>query len=107
MSLEELQAQGLLLAEEHWGEIELKTPVNKRAIASTFCLAALAIALMVIGQGRSLTWVGAALFVLFLLLFTIVSSRGIDRQSRRLQGVADGSRADGADRGASHDPIPR
>lgn len=88
MSLDELKQQDLLLPEEHWSKIDLHTSVNKTALAAVLCLGLASVALMVMGQGRWVTWLGALLFVVFMILFTFVSMIGVDRQTRLLQELS-------------------
>lgn len=87
MSSDDLKAQGLLLPEELWGKLDLHTSVRKLPLLLTFGLAGVAVVLMIGGGGEILTWVGALLFIAFLVLFTLVSSNGIDRQTKRVQAV--------------------
>lgn len=87
MSIEELRAHGLLLPKEDWGALDLHTSVNKIALLFTFALAAFALILIVIGEGQAITWIGAVLYVLFLVLFTLVSNAGIAHQARRIDSL--------------------
>lgn len=85
MSYEELKEHNIFLPEDEWGGLDLHTAVNLPALVVTFILGAASCVLMVIGGGRPLTWIGAVLFIVFMLCFAIVSNRGIERQNGRVE----------------------
>lgn len=70
-----LQEQGLLrpIAERFTGELE--TGVNKMRLLITGVLSVIAVILMYIGDGETLTWVGSILFLFSLFWFTWISIR--------------------------------
>ena len=70
-----LQDQGLLrpIAERYTGV--LQTGVNKMSLLISGVLALAAVAMMYIGDGQTLTWVGSVLFLFSLLWFTWISIR--------------------------------
>lgn len=50
-----------------------------------------------VGKGELWTWIGALLFVIFMILFTFISNDGINRQIKILQDiVSESQRADRA-----------
>lgn len=83
MSTQRLEDRGSFIPEEVRGDqpqASLSAPVTVAfGIASV-----VACALMVIGDGAGLTWIGAGLFVVLLWLFTWLSDRGIDRRSAQV-----------------------
>ena len=85
MSFEELKEHNIFLPEEEWGGLDLHTAVNLPALIATLVTGLTSCVLMAAGGGRVLTWIGAALFILFMLSFAVVSNRGIDRQNRRVE----------------------
>lgn len=87
MSYEDLEAHDIFLPEEHWDELDLSSSVNETALIFTFVLGIGSCVLMVLGGGKMLTWIGAGLFVVFMLLFTFVSNAGIDRQNQIVEEV--------------------
>lgn len=85
MSIQDLEEHGILLPRKAWGKMALSTSVNKAALSVAFFLGALSCVLMILGEGGLLTWLGALLFIIFLLVFTLISNQGIDRQSRQCE----------------------
>ena len=77
MSLEELEQAGILLPREKWGKRKLKTGVARGPLAVVAALFPVSAALMYLGDGRGLTWVGLVLFLVILVAFTWLSLRGI------------------------------
>lgn len=94
MSYEELKEHNIFLPEEEWGKLDLSASVNLPALVGAFVLAIVSCVLMVIGGGGLWTWVGAAIFVVFMFSFMIVSNAGIERQNRHIDELhqADTSR---------------
>lgn len=83
MSAEDLEEQGLLLPEEKQGELEPATTVNRPALVLALLLGVTSVALIAVGSGRTLTWIGCVLYFVFLLLFLLVSNAGIARRAAR------------------------
>ena len=85
MTMEDLREQGVLLPEEEWGEHRLKTTAPSVALGLAFLTAAGACVLALLGDGRLLTWVGIALFLVALFAITLMCDRAVSRQRRRVQ----------------------
>lgn len=81
MSFEELKEHDIFLPEENWGELDLSSSVNQPLLLSTLILGVISCGMMVLGHGNTLTWLGAGLFLVFLIGFTLVSNAGIDHQN--------------------------
>jgi hypothetical protein len=92
MSYEQLEQQELLLPEQHWGEAELSSSASLWLVALAGALAGLAIALMVLGRGGVVTWLGVGLFIAFLYGYALLSSLAIDAQNRRIEKLLKGRR---------------
>lgn len=91
MSFEDLKQHDIFLPESEWGKLDLSTSVNLPAIIAIFLTGAAGCVLMVVGDGSLLTWIGAALFILFMIGFALVSNAGIERQDRRIKELEDQS----------------
>lgn len=87
MAYEDLEEHNIFLPEEHWDELDLSSSVNQPLLLLAITVGAVSCALMVIGTGDLLTWIGAGLFLVFLIAFTIVSNAGIDNQNERVNEV--------------------
>lgn len=84
MSTQHLEDRGSFVPEEVRGK-EPKASLSA-TVTVAFGIASLgACALMVIGDGAGLSWIGAGAFLLLLWLFTFLADRGIDRQSDRVE----------------------
>ena len=66
MSLEDLVRAGVTLPQAQWGKRRVRSTVNKPAFVSASVLAIFSAALMYWGDGRWVTWLGAALFLVSL-----------------------------------------
>lgn len=86
MTLEDLEAAGVLLPREEWGERSLMTTTNKPVLVALGALAVAACVLMYVGDGSLWTWIGAGAFLGILILFTWLSMRAVDRQIERAEG---------------------
>lgn len=80
-----LEQEGLLLPEEQRGELELKSSTNPWLALVMGIGAASACAVMAIGGGSTLTWIGAAGAAVLFVALAWAASRGIDRQNRRVE----------------------
>lgn len=87
MSYEDLEEHNIFLPEEHWDELDLSSSVNQPLLLLTVAVGVVACILMVLGGGSTLTWIGAGLFLIFLLSFTIVSNAGINNQNNTVDEV--------------------
>lgn len=87
MSYEDLKQHNIFLPEEHWDELDLSSSVNQPLLFLTIILGLASCTLMVIGGGGTLTWIGAGLFFVFLLSFTLVSNVGIENQNAIVDDV--------------------
>lgn len=85
LSLKHLEQLGVLLPREEWGRYDLASTVNSRWLAVVAILGVAALVLMYIGNGKTLTFVGIGLFLLFMGLITRVSLQAIEAQSARFQ----------------------
>ena len=72
-----LQDQGILRPPDQRNPRELHTQVNTLELLATGVLGAVSAGLMYWGDGGSLTWLGAGLFLATLAAFTYISTRGI------------------------------
>lgn len=77
MGLEDLKKAGVLLPKEEWGQRDLTTDVKKLPLLVVAGLAPVSAVLMYVGDGKALTWIGLALFFVFLGGFTFLSLKGI------------------------------
>lgn len=77
MGLEDLRKAGVLLPKEEWGKRDLSTDVKKLPLLVLAALVPASAVLMYVGNGKGLTWIGLALFFVFLGGFTFLSLRGI------------------------------
>jgi len=89
MSEKDLSNAGVLLPEEEQGKMDLHTTVNKTELLLVGGLGIGACLLMYIGSGDWLTWVGVGAFFVFLVLFYLISIRGINKQNKRLDKLHD------------------
>ncbi len=92
MSYEDLEEHNIFLPEEHWDELDLSSSVNQPLLLFTIILGLVSCALMVIGGGDALTWIGAGLFFVFLYSFTWVSNAGIENQNETVDKVMEKDR---------------
>lgn len=87
MSYEDLEKHNIFLPEEHWDELDLSSSVNQPLLLLTIVIGLISCALMVMGGGHTLTWIGAVLFFVFLYAFTWVSNAGIEKQNNTVDEV--------------------
>ena len=93
MGLEHLQRAGILLPEEEWGRRPLEPMTNRPALLAVGVAALAALAFMLAGGGRALTWIGCGLYLATLVAFTILSLRAVEAQVARGRAGEDRSRA--------------
>jgi len=87
MSEEDLQNMGVIMSEDKWGKLNLKSTASKTLLI-VLCLSVLLSAyLMYRGNGKWLTWIGALIFLLDLAVFTVHSLRAVDRQTKILEDL--------------------
>jgi hypothetical protein len=77
MPLEHLERDGILRPREEWGGRRPESNVARVPLLAAALLVPVAAALMFLGDGGVLTWVGLALYFVFLVAFTVISLRGI------------------------------
>lgn len=87
MSFEDLKDHDIFLPEKHWGKLDLDSSVNQPLLLGILILGVVSSVLMAIGGGNLLTWIGAILFLVFLILFTLISNTGIDNQNDLVDDV--------------------
>lgn len=80
----------LFVPEEARADLDLETPLPRTVVLLLAALGVGACLLMVLGGGRLLTWVGAVVYVAFLVLFERISVRSVDRQSDRIDAALAG-----------------
>jgi len=85
MSYEDLQDHDIFLPEEVWGKVDLSSSVNELALTLVYLLGVTSCVLMVIGGGDMLTWLGVLGFLVFMVLFTLVSNAGIEHQNQVIE----------------------
>lgn len=81
MSLKDLQDHGILLPKEEWGVHDLHTSVNETELILCVLFGFVTLAMMYLGGGEALTFVGTVLFIGFLGWITHVSIKGIEMQA--------------------------
>jgi len=85
MSLKNLQDAGVLLPKEEWGVHDLHTSVNKPRLLASLALGLASVIMMYLGNGSALTFVGAALFLAFMVWITHISIRAVHVQSAQFR----------------------
>jgi protein-S-isoprenylcysteine O-methyltransferase Ste14 len=95
MPLEELRREGLLMPERYWGDAPEATLRSRLSVLFTFGLGIAAAALIWLGDGGWVTFVGTGIFLvdLFLILWTtfLVVDVRVDRlESMDLGGEVEG-----------------
>lgn len=85
MSLDDLREHGVLLPEEEWGTHSLATTVPALPALVTFLAAAAGLVLILLGDGRPLTWAGVALFLAAFFTLTWLCDRAVRAQRRRVR----------------------
>jgi hypothetical protein len=87
MSYEELKERDIFLPEEEWGKADLHTSVNLAPFGIALAVGILGCLLMALGGGSLQTWIGAVLYMGFMIGFALVSSRAVDRQNERVDAL--------------------
>jgi len=77
----------VLLPQEEWGEHDLSTTVNKRALALVMAIGVIALALMYAGDGGWLTFAGIGLFMIFMWQITRISLAAVEMQAQRFKAT--------------------
>lgn len=85
MSLKDLRDFGILLPEDEWGVHDLHTSVNKAELVASMVFGLASVALMFIGGGRTLTFVGGLMFFVFMGWITHISLKAIEVQAAQFQ----------------------
>ncbi len=81
MAYEDLKDHDIFLPEEAWGKVDLSSSVNELALTLVYILGIASCVLMAVGGGHMLTWIGVICFLVFMVLFTLVSNAGIENQN--------------------------
>ncbi len=81
VSLRDLQQAGVLLPRDEWGVHDLHTSVNKPMLIAAFVLGIVAVAMMYLGGGNTITFIGGGLFIGFMAWITHISVRAVDVQA--------------------------
>lgn len=84
MAYEDLEEHNIFLPEDHWDELDLSSSVNQPLLLFTMIVGIAACFLMVIGAGGTITWIGAGVFIVFLISFTFISNTGIENQNEKV-----------------------
>lgn len=80
-----VEREGFVLAEEHRGEVDLESAGNRWAFLALGIATMASCAVMVVGAGGTLTWIGAAAVAVLIVLGAVVASRDIERQNRIIE----------------------
>lgn len=80
MAIEDLKEQGVLLPERQWGTRSLASPVSLWALVPALVGALGGLVMMAAGDGRALTWLGMATFLVALLAVTLACDRAVRRR---------------------------
>ena len=88
MSFEHLEERGVFLPEEQWGEMDLSSSGHPVLVLLSFAIAVGSCVLMVWGGGGPLTWLGGGVFVVFLVSYTWLEARAIERQNETVERLA-------------------
>ena len=83
MSVRDLRQLGVLLPQEEWGQHDLTTTVNKKALAAVMLVGIIALLLMYFGDGKLVTFIGIGVFMIFMWQITRISLEAIERQAER------------------------
>lgn len=95
MSEEDLKRMGVLLPEEKRGKLELVSTLSKPFLIFLFITVILSSVMMYIGDGSWVTWIGALVFIVLLILFTVHALRSIDRHKNFLERTLDSDNVGG------------
>lgn len=87
MSQKDLEEAGILLPKDLWGRTRKGSTVNIFALIFAGILGFGSGALIYLGDGNWLTWIGVLGYFLFLSLFLFVSLRAIKKQNDRLDSL--------------------
>lgn len=99
MTMEDLRDHGVLLPEEEWGKHRLETTTSPALILVLYLAAAGAAALIWVGEGRLLTWIGLVAFLVVLYVLTFVLDRAVMKQRRRFRRERREAAGDGSEGG--------
>ena len=85
MSEQDLQNMGVIMPEKKWGKLDLRSTASKKLLISLCVTVLISAFMMYRGDGDWLTWAGALIFLIDLIVFTIHSLRAVDRQTKILE----------------------
>lgn len=91
MSQKDLEEAGILLPRDLWGHTRKGSTVNIFALILAGILGIGSGALIYLGDGTLLTWIGVLGYFLFLGLFLFISLRAIRKQNDRLEQLLEKS----------------
>jgi cytochrome oxidase assembly protein ShyY1 len=80
VTVEDMERKGLLLPREEWQDEARATNVARLPLIGIFVAYLAGAVLMYAGDGKALTWIGLAVFLVALAGFTLVSLRAIGAQ---------------------------
>lgn len=83
MSLEELEEEGLLRPRDEWGQEDPHSHVSRSGLILSWIIGIIACAMMYLGGGEAITWIGLGVFFVFLVLFTYLSNHAIDIRAEK------------------------
>ena len=87
MSQKDLEEAGILLPKDLWGHARKGSTVNIFGLILAGILGIGSGAMIYLGDGTLLTWIGVLGYFLFLGLFLFVSLRAITKQNDRLENL--------------------
>lgn len=85
MTIEDLREQGVLLPEEEWGVHELETTTPEMPLGGAFAGAVAFLAMIYVGNGGLLTWIGTGLFLATLYGITWICDRAVLEQRKKFR----------------------
>ena|GEM_PF-1357581 len=92
MSQKDLEEAGILLPEDLWGHARKGSTVNIFGLILAGILGIGSGALIYLGDGTLLTWIGVLGYFIFLGLFLFISLRAIRKQNNRLEQLLEKSK---------------
>ncbi len=105
MSLRDLRQLGVLLPREEWGQHDLRTTVNKRALTIVMIVGVAGLTLMYVGDGNALTFGGVGLFMVFMWRITRISLAAIEVQTERFRETREDIRSGDGGEGGNDDEV--
>lgn len=88
--------QELLVPQQARDRLDLSSPVSRVLVLVTGTVGVAGCVLMWWGAGGPVTWLGAVVYIVFLVGFTLISTHGVERQSDRLEKAIRESQEEGS-----------